>query len=937
LGPTSSNERLELPAGVSPVALEHQDEVLSLAFSPDGSGLVAGGEDRCVVQWDVAEREAKFKHEMAAVVACVAYSSNGRWILAGDDGGAVQVWDTHNGEMLGSTTCGARATVMAATSRLVAVGDGSETAILYLMPSFQVVARMTLPAGAAISSLMFSPDETMLAGVGGEDQEEEGGDQPSQVKSSQKSIKGAVWQVSSKPSSNRQLGCLLSKGALRAAAFAPSGKLLAIGGEECNLSVLTCAVNEGFTKVAEFPVAAGVRCIAWAPNSCFVASAGEDKQITVWDLYNEIVAFQLAAVEDWYCAIAFSSMGRWLASCSYGVKEVSLLPVKVWVDGGASSLAPKKAAPKASNAKSAAGGALMAPDQLQSLKTVGSCSRLVKESQQQGQRTNDADLTFAMKTIPVGRKALEQPASNEAGGTFGTCTKLVGFASDDDGNVLVRRPSNANTVDMDTTGFQIRVERVGGCNPVKKSSARKSLFQTDADLVLERVKIAVGQASERRNLKHKDDVLAFAVSPDGLSIVAGGEDHEVQLWDVEAAQSKVIARLMGPVKALCFCPSGKYFTAADDQAFVTLWDATSYEEVATTAVEGEITSVAMSSQQNLLAVGTSAKKATLFSVPDLEELANLQLDSTVRGLSFSPDGCMLAGGGGTDKTNGLMTKKSEDSEMKTVVWQVSSQAENNRYLGSILFNDIVHAVAFAPSGKFLAVGGEDCHVTMLVVTDDFKKGAALPCPAGVRCLAFSPDSRFLATGGEDMQISVWDLLTEYVVFQLPRVDDWYCSLAFSSQGNYIAAASLGNSSVVCHPVHIWTMEVPEVEDDESEPAGEEEQEDLAIDVVPPVVVHSDTPATVTITLEKSDDTAKSTAAKPGLDVPADLQSSKTFGTCKNLVPQVTEPAAVIQVPAESSGQPKPKGNHGLVLPADIQSIKSMGSCKNMIKLPEAEK
>eukprot|EP00971_Amphidinium_carterae_P290320 5764243-Amphidinium_carterae.1 len=175
---------------------------------------------------------------------------------------------------------------------------------------------------------------------------------------------------------------------------------------------------------------------------------------------------------------------------------------------------------------------------------------------------------------------------------------------------------------------------------------------------------------------------------------------------------------MGPVKALCYCPSGPCrarLVRGLSEAQQCLC-----RKVATTAVEGEITAVAMSSQQRLLAVGTTAKKATLFSVPDfewhqrnwllmtstrdapwqekalpwsfvesedewscvggmvggrcLEELANFQLDSTVRGLSFSPDGSMLAGGGGTDKTNGLMTKKGEDSEMKTVVWQVSSQA-----------------------------------------------------------------------------------------------------------------------------------------------------------------------------------------------------------------------------------------------------------------------
>lgn len=195
----------------------------------------------------------------------------------------------------------------------------------------------------------------------------------------------------------------------------------------------------------------------------------------------------------------------------------------------------------------------------------------------------------------------------------------------------------------------------------------------------------------------------------------------------------------------------------------------------------------------------------------MEEIAELSHDGDVRSLSFSPDGRMLAGGGGNDDFGGLMTKKDQETgAMKTVLWQVAAKTDECKYLGAILFNDVVHAVAFSPSGKLLAVGGEDAAITVLLVDRDFEKASELRCLAGVRCLGWSSQSRFLASAGEDMQVTVWDVMAEEVVFQLPKAQDWYSGVAFHPKDSWLASCGFSGNAVTLHPVDFAIEDGPAV-------------------------------------------------------------------------------------------------------------------------------
>jgi WD40 repeat protein len=160
----------------------------------------------------------------------------------------------------------------------------------------------------------------------------------------------------------------------------------------------------------------------------------------------------------------------------------------------------------------------------------------------------------------------------------------------------------------------------------------------------------------------------------------------------------------------------------------------------------------------------------------------------------SPDGRFLAAGGGIDEMHGLMTKKTEASQLKTVIWEVSS-FEDCRNIGSIHSDGVFYAVAFSPNGKLLAVAGEDCNIALLLAGNDFEPVLELPCTAGIRCLSWSSNGRCLVAGGEDRLLSVWDVVEARITHQFQKVPDWYCDVKWSTNGKWIASSWFGGKGV----------------------------------------------------------------------------------------------------------------------------------------------
>mmetsp|Transcript_7408 Transcript_7408/g.23247 ORF Transcript_7408/g.23247 Transcript_7408/m.23247 type:complete len:439 (-) Transcript_7408:7-1323(-) len=334
--------------------------------------------------------------------------------------------------------------------------------------------------------------------------------------------------------------------------------------------------------------------------------------------------------------------------------------------------------------------------------------------------------------------------------------------------------------------------------PDKKGTRESSLASLVRSI---RFTMQLDASRQTKLLEHADEVMGVAFSPDGRSLLAGGEDATLALWDVKGGSRRLEVKMKNAIQAVAYAPSGKYVAAGDAGACVSVWHAETMKEAGSTTLQGEVAAMALVSKpKELLAVTTTAKKAVLLSVPDMTEIAGLQHDGLLHCIAFAPAGDLLAGGCGAEGRHGLATKSPQDNEMKAIVWRLLPDGAGCERVVSVPFAGGVHAVAFSPSGRLLAVGREDRAVATLHVERAFEAVSELLCPAGVRCLSWSADSRFLATGGEDMQVSIWDLVTERIVLQLPLGNDWICGVAISPDGPWVASCSFESPGVTLHPV-----------------------------------------------------------------------------------------------------------------------------------------
>jgi len=79
-------------------------------------------------------------------------------------------------------------------------------------------------------------------------------------------------------------------------------------------------------------------------------------------------------------------------------------------------------------------------------------------------------------------------------------------------------------------------------------------------------------------MEHRDDITAFALSPDKKHAVTGniGPKPLIAIWDVTTMEC--VARITGPltkgIKTLAFSPCGKYVAASamDDDHMVAVWE-----------------------------------------------------------------------------------------------------------------------------------------------------------------------------------------------------------------------------------------------------------------------------------------------------------------------------------------------------------------------------
>jgi WD40 repeat protein len=109
---------------------------------------------------------------------------------------------------------------------------------------------------------------------------------------------------------------------------------------------------------------------------------------------------------------------------------------------------------------------------------------------------------------------------------------------------------------------------------------------------------------------HNKTVKAIAFSLDGRLMATGGDDNEVQLWNVRSGLELKRLGLADHVQYAAFSPDSKRLVTGGADGTVTLWDVTSLQELMIlTEYTDEVTSITFGI--NGLSLAASSRDGTV--------------------------------------------------------------------------------------------------------------------------------------------------------------------------------------------------------------------------------------------------------------------------------------------------------------------------------------
>jgi eukaryotic-like serine/threonine-protein kinase len=264
--------------------------------------------------------------------------------------------------------------------------------------------------------------------------------------------------------------------------------------------------------------------------------------------------------------------------------------------------------------------------------------------------------------------------------------------------------------------------------------------------------------------------LCLAFTPNGETLVAGGEDGTLKMWDaISLRESRSFKAHTNRITGVTFSADGRRFLTNSTEGKARLWETATvrllhefptsrlvFGAMATLGPDGE--AVAVCRDASTLALCDASGK----------EIHSLERNGgCIRGLAFSPDGKLLASG---------------DMNGTAKVWDTATGNELRAFpgLGSLM------AVAFSPDGRKLFFGAER---TTLRCRDvgTWKESTVYQDPGSFPSLAFNPDGTRIASilGGP----AIWDTATGHLLEQFLGHEDSVTSVAFSSRLRCLVSGS----------------------------------------------------------------------------------------------------------------------------------------------------
>ncbi|HJQ26435.1 MAG TPA: protein kinase [Blastocatellia bacterium] len=537
----------------------HEQWVFAVAFSPDGKRLATASGDHTAKLWDVetgAEVFTLVGHTQR--VNAVVFSPDGKRLFTASHDATVKIWDSATGREIGSLKKGLDHIVSLALSP-----DGRRLAVTYRdqVNLWDATTGTELASFKGhtdqINSVKFSPDGKWLV-----------------TASSDKTAR--LWDAASGKALAEFKG---HASWVDCVAFSRDGKTIATSGNDRTIKLWDVASGQELGSLRGH--LRPVESLVFSANGLRLVSASHDHTVKVWDISNLKEPFIIESGEP---LGGYSQVGQ-------VVVGISNHELKLWdVASGQERRIPRQPPKLGQNlALSPDGQRLVMRDSIGSLIVIDPGS-----GEMLGRLIDYDQRTHATSFSPDGRWI------------------AAGF---EDGTVKLW---DATTY-QEVAGFKAQEHRVR-CLAFSPDGQRLAVGGESHEITIWDV------ASVReitRLAGHSDAINSLAFSTDGRLLASGSSDQTAKLWDV--ATGREIRTFEGHadwVKCVALSHDGTRLATASHDMTIRLWDvATGQELIALKGHTDFVLFVAFSADDKILTSGSRDQTIRFWRAATLEEIA----------------------------------------------------------------------------------------------------------------------------------------------------------------------------------------------------------------------------------------------------------------------------------------------------------------------------